>query len=384
MKRLFSVCLIVAVLTLGVCIATDTSFANSFRNNLENTGTYDAEGVSRVKAINWKFQAGDAIISSPTLYHGVIYFGSDDTYLYAVDQKTGEQIWKFKTDGIIRSTPAIEKGTVFISSNDGHLYAINANNGKLMWKYDTGVKDERFDNWDYYQTSPLVYNKMVFFGGWDGHIYGANMFTGEIMKKFAVGLTHSTPTIANDKLYVATLEKGITAYDIQTEEKVWATEEFPTVSSVIYHDGLVYIGVRHADCVRAFDADTGRLVWKYNSPHGSWVQSTPSIHDGVLYAGSSDDFLIYAIDARTGQEIWTSAVPDAVHSSPAYANGIIYFGTSDNYGGGKDEGYIYAMDAQTGEALWKVERPAMIHASPIIDGTNLYIATCNGILYSLK
>ena len=40
-------------------------------------------------ALNWKFRTGDVVHASPAYADGVVYFGSWDSYFYAVDAKTG-------------------------------------------------------------------------------------------------------------------------------------------------------------------------------------------------------------------------------------------------------------------------------------------------------
>jgi outer membrane protein assembly factor BamB len=51
--------------------------------------------------LKWKFKTKGKFFSSPTLSDGVVYFGSSDNHLYAVDIKTGEEKWKFKTGSIV-------------------------------------------------------------------------------------------------------------------------------------------------------------------------------------------------------------------------------------------------------------------------------------------
>ncbi len=55
---------------------------------------------------------------------GIVYFGSYDRHLYAVDIKTGQEKWRFKTGAGIPSSPAISGGIVYFGSSDGHLYAV--------------------------------------------------------------------------------------------------------------------------------------------------------------------------------------------------------------------------------------------------------------------
>ena len=46
-------------------------------------------------------------------------------------------VWKFKTDDRVKSSPAIVDDIVFIGSSDGNIYAIDLKNGQKVWAYKT-------------------------------------------------------------------------------------------------------------------------------------------------------------------------------------------------------------------------------------------------------
>ena len=75
--------------------------------------------------LKWKFETGGSVDSSPALSDGVVYFGSYDYHLYAVDAKTGKEKWKFKTGDGVSSSPAVVDGVVYFGSWDNHLYALD-------------------------------------------------------------------------------------------------------------------------------------------------------------------------------------------------------------------------------------------------------------------
>lgn len=81
------------------------------------------QGCSKLQ-VNWKFKTGGEVHTKPLVYNGIVYFGSDDQYLYAINEETGEEKWKFKSADIIRSSPIIDKGIVYFGSNDKYLYSI--------------------------------------------------------------------------------------------------------------------------------------------------------------------------------------------------------------------------------------------------------------------
>jgi len=67
----------------------------------------------------------------------VVYFGSNDWYLYAVDTKTGEEKWKFETGRAV-SSPALSDGMVYFGSDDKHVYAVDSKTGEEKWKFEAG------------------------------------------------------------------------------------------------------------------------------------------------------------------------------------------------------------------------------------------------------
>ncbi|MBK7919598.1 MAG: PQQ-like beta-propeller repeat protein [Chloroflexi bacterium] len=61
--------------------------------------------------------------SSPAIADGIVYFGSWDQNLYAVNGRNGQQTWLFTTGGGV-SSPTIADGVVYVGSDNGALYAI--------------------------------------------------------------------------------------------------------------------------------------------------------------------------------------------------------------------------------------------------------------------
>src|SRR5207248_7043561 len=95
------------------------------------------ENVSGLKKA-WTCTTGDAIESSPVVAGGIVYIGSKDHALYALDARTGAEIWSYTTGGAIYSTPTVVDDVVYIGSRDANLYAFEARTGALLWSYTTG------------------------------------------------------------------------------------------------------------------------------------------------------------------------------------------------------------------------------------------------------
>jgi len=318
---------------------------NAFSNPI-----FDGKGYQPLGDLKWKFKTEGKIFASPLVKNGVVYIGSEDGFLYALDEKSGETKWKFKTDGAIHSSLSTFENILYFSSFDGNYYAINTENGKLIWKFKTGgehwlgatgidgMKPETQymdDLWDFYLSSPVVYEKgksaVVLFGSSDGNVYSVDAKTGALKWKFKTnGPIHGTPVIDQDKIYIGGWDATLYALNIETGKEIW---NFPTgtktgfkgiQSSVAVSNGKVYFGAREPFFF-ALDAKTGKLIWKYDA-QSSWILSSAVIKDNTVYVGTSDTYALLALDAKTGAEKYRFKANGYVYTSPAIAGNTIYFG----------------------------------------------------------
>ena len=78
-----------------------------FRGDPAHSGYYDSPAPKNLK-VKWSFSTAEAIVSSPAVADGVVYIGSSDNFLYAIDAATGKQRWKFDAHGNVASSPAME------------------------------------------------------------------------------------------------------------------------------------------------------------------------------------------------------------------------------------------------------------------------------------
>src|SRR5581483_3256984 len=219
--------IILLLVALVACsVAQD---APMFRNNATHSGVYDAVGAPQLHGLRWKFKTEGQIYSTPALVDGILYFGSNDHNLYAVDASTGTQKWKFKTDARVTSSPAVANGIVFFESYDGNLYAVDAATGKQKWKFATGgehrftaphlhgslpITEKMPDPFDLYLSSPVVSNGIVYFGSGDTNIYALNSSDGSLKWKFQTGdVVHASPALADNTLYIGSWDSYFYALD---------------------------------------------------------------------------------------------------------------------------------------------------------------------------
>ena len=102
-----------------------------FRFGPHQTGYNPYENVlspSNLSALtrDWSYTTGFSINSSPAVAGGVVYVGSGDDKLYALDAVTGALKWSYTTGSSIGySSPAVVNGVVYIGSQDASIYAFH-------------------------------------------------------------------------------------------------------------------------------------------------------------------------------------------------------------------------------------------------------------------
>jgi len=361
------------LLVLMACTAGQAQNQIMFRGGLDHTGVYPGTAPRHSPKLKWQFATAGHVISSPAVAHGLVYIGSTDHHLYAIDRETGKEKWKFPTESSISSSPAVSGGLVYFASYDGNFYALDAETGKLKWKFET-AGERRFahknlhglhpagetspDPWDFYLSSPAVFNGAVYFGSGDNYIYSLDAATGSLKWKFRTGdVVHASPAIADETVYVGSWDSMLYALEAASGTMRWhfqagvdpqtgnqqGFQSSPAVSA-----GVVYVGCRDSN-LYAIDAKTGTRKWSVSN-NGSWIMPSPAVYEGRVYFGTSDTGLLRIVDAETGSDVATIDAKFPVYSSPAIADGTVYTGTF----GGK----LIALDVKTRELLWEFQTEA--------------------------
>jgi len=180
------------------------------------------------------------------------------------------------------------------------------------------------------------------------------------------GRVYSSPAVAGGTVFIGSTDQNLYAIDAATGAQKWKFRTDSRVtSSPAVANGFVYFGSFDGNFY-AVDAGTGAVKWKFatagehrftaNHIHGMYPAtetmpdpfdfflSSPAVADGTVYFGSGDGN-VYALDAASGALKWKFATGDVVHASPAVADGMVFVGSWDSY--------FYALDAASGALKWK-------------------------------
>jgi FOG: WD40-like repeat len=142
---------------------------------------------------------GSLLIASPAIWDDILYFGTGDGIVYALDWKKKSIVWQFSIPGRdqqMASSPALTEELLVIGSRDKHVYCLERGTGTLKWSFKTRAKVD---------SSPVIAGDRVYFGSADRTVYGLDLKTGEPVWKTGVERSVTgSPAIAQGCLVIGT------------------------------------------------------------------------------------------------------------------------------------------------------------------------------------
>jgi outer membrane protein assembly factor BamB/tRNA A-37 threonylcarbamoyl transferase component Bud32 len=324
-----------------------------------------AAGIESATPI-WSFQVEDAIRSSPIVFNGVVYTGSYDNNLWALDAKDGSLRWKFATEAGIGASPAYNNGLVYIGSSDHRMYAVDARTGRRMWSHKTEGK---------IFTKPAIAVGTLYFGSDDGKFYALKSTPTSAREAWTYNImvpVRSSPVIDNDHLFFGSDGGEFLCLDLSGDMKWRFQTRRKIMSTPLVRERIVYVGSDDW-YMYALDIEQGYPIWRYRT-RGA-VVSSPVFADGKIFFGSADGN-IYALDAMSGREAWKYEVKSPVTSSPALYHEAMYIGAAD--------GAVYALHAKTGDLLWRFQSQGPVISSPCAAEDVIYVGSDDRHIYALQ
>ena len=324
----------------------------------------------------WVFETDGAIgASSPTVVHDVVFVGSTDGHVYAIDAPAGSERWRYDVGSHIADSPSVVDDSLYVVDSEGTLHCHVAETGEPNWTYRHAFLEP---------ISQTVAGGLVFCST-GADVIAVDAASGEEVWEFtdAFGASvASTPTVVDGVVYVGLGAASLFALDAADGSQLWQFEADAggnVDSSPTVFDGTVYVGSADGN-LYAVDAETGDQVWSASIASG--ISSSPTVHDGRVYVGTmlgGFDGGLSAVDARSGDEQWavTFSGETVDRTSPTLADGVVYVG-SDGF-----DSHLYAIDAGTGEELWRYLIDGWVQSSPtVVDGT-VYVGARDGTVHAV-
>jgi len=167
----------------------------TFRHDALRSGTTRTR-IGAGVTVDWKTTLKGKL-TAPVVAGGMVFVAKPDAHtVYALDAKTGDVSWQFTAGGRVDSPPTIYKGMVLFGSADGRVYCVRASDGELGWRFLAAPTDQRIGSFDQIESTWPVHGSILVTGGiayctagrstyLDGgiRVWGLNPATGEILHK---------------------------------------------------------------------------------------------------------------------------------------------------------------------------------------------------------
>ncbi|MBL8793347.1 MAG: PQQ-binding-like beta-propeller repeat protein [Planctomycetia bacterium] len=358
---------ILAVVSLGVfgfqVLAADWP---TFRADALQTGVGQDKLPKKLETL-WTFETKDAVEAAAAIVNGVVYVGSYDEHLYALDLATGKEKWKFKA-GPIKAAVGVRAGLVYVGNIDGDFFCVAADTGKEKWRYKTEGEISSGANFA---------GDNVLFGSGDEHLYCLGP-DGKLVWKYKVpgGPVNGSPAVVGDRTFAAGCDSNLHVIDLKQGKQLAKVDLGGQVgASAAVHGDRIYVGTMSSNQVLAIDWKKAEIAWQFEAPKAANAFfASPAVTEQFVLAGSRDR-RIWAIDRKTGKEAWSFLTDKHVNGSPVVVGDKVY--------GPSLDGKLYVLDLAKGTLLQDVKLGAPLSASPAVGGGRLVIGTEKGTVYCL-
>jgi PQQ-dependent dehydrogenase (methanol/ethanol family) len=169
----------------------------------------------------------------------------DQTRYYTADQINKTNVgklhpaWIFQTEvkESLETSPIIVDGVMYVTTSFSHVYALDAKTGEMYWHYK-------------HKMGPIT--------------------------TFCCGPNNRGVAVYKDKVYLGTLDAQLVALDAKTGSLLWKVQlgnpelGYSETMAPTAVNGKILIGTNGGEYgirgfVRAYDADTGKLLWNFHT-----------------------------------------------------------------------------------------------------------------------
>jgi outer membrane protein assembly factor BamB len=382
-----------ALLVASSAFATDwpqSRFGPEANGLNGSESTLNSSNLSQL-ALSWRTTVSAppnvAPVSSPVIAGGMVYVGSNDGRLYALNASTGAIAWYGSAGASIPLPPAVEGTRIFAGSDDGKVYAFPTSCSTPCAPLWTTTTSGRIS------SAPIVSNGVVYVGagnGAEGDLWALNAGSGAVVWSAHLSGAPVGVAVENGVVYAS---DGSSLFAFPTScstpcSYLWLGQSagappavgsgevfsdagfvndrfnvFPATAScatpcpplwtghtnsgsrrpVAVANGMVFLPEGDGT-LAAFPTQCATLCLpSWSVPLGGFV-SAPSVANGVVYVGTDGD--VKTFDASNGTPL-PSIATGSTTLSPAIANGVVYVSTFDFTHGGTVSAYaLNATDTQ--------------------------------------
>ncbi|MER2162828.1 MAG: outer membrane protein assembly factor BamB, partial [Psychrobacter alimentarius] len=223
---------------------------------------------STTGAKRWQQQLSGTVLTSALITNNRVILSANDGFLHGLSLQTGQPVWQFATQVpaiSVRGSAAptlLDSKTALLATADGRLHAVTTDSGLPQWSRRVGVgtgssEVERMSDVD---GKPIVDKNQLFAVSYSGQLLGIDLASRQVM--FVKEMASLKALAVNNQQVIATsLDGKVAAYDRNTGEMLWESEELAyrhLTNPVMIGN---YIAVGDLDgVVHLFDPASGKIV----------------------------------------------------------------------------------------------------------------------------
>jgi outer membrane protein assembly factor BamB len=184
-----------------------------------------------------------------------------------------------------------------------------------------------------------------------------------------------TPAVVNGRCYVAGAA-GLYCLSVKDGSVIWQAPLAFTNSSPLVAGGAVYVKSNGREGLTAFDAETGRLLWRCDVGGGGNFECFNIVQSPILWRAGGKDFVLclsmsglYCIDPATGKALWCEKNGGTAEggSTPALSGDTLVVDCDADV-------KAFKLTPQKAELLWTSKPGDHRAGSPLIYGGYAYVA----------
>jgi outer membrane protein assembly factor BamB len=295
----------------GPDIAEDTLYASIEKGKM---AALDPDDLS----VKWVFPSQndedqfdlEGIYGAPIVDGEILYFGAYDDNVYALNTDDGTLRWTFKTNDPIVSSLALREDILYAGSTDGSLYAIDTT---VCTNSCPPAAARTFDTQDSIWASPLLAGDVVYVAAMNGRLYALDVETLEPVDAFSfegdAGLL-TDPTLADDEtLLVGGIDNKLYALDSDSGAEKWSFEGGNWFWGRPQIDGETIFIADLDGNIHALNLEDGNPLWSEPFKAEASVRSAPLLAGGTLVVVDRDGNA-YGVDPENGTQQWGPTLLD--------------------------------------------------------------------------
>jgi len=165
---------------------------------------WDQDGSER-----WRYDAGSAAATPPTVHRGLLLFATEDGWLHAVRAADGSPSFKVEVGPVVATLSAAE-GVLLIPERGGALHAFDLARHDTIWTFD--LEGELW-------ATPLIWNQRVYAVSWGRRLHCLSLKTGDdVWERDLPAAVTAAPTLASGTLYLGTEGGELLCFDARGGE----------------------------------------------------------------------------------------------------------------------------------------------------------------------